>query len=76
MRAEVIEPRGKTPGTLWNRAASGVAIVFMAFHLYTAYFGIFEAYFQRSIDVTFILLLIFLIHPLSRRAPDNRLLLA
>ncbi|MFQ5913529.1 MAG: TRAP transporter permease [Nitrospinota bacterium] len=76
MPLEAAERRGKQAGTMWSRAASVVAVVFMAFHLYTAHFGVFEAYFQRSLDVTFILLLVFLIYPLSRRAPANRWFLA
>ena len=74
MADKALKPRGKT-GAAWSRTASVVAIVFMAFHLYTAEFGIFEAYFQRSLDLTFILLLVFLIYPFSRKASGNRWLL-
>ena len=74
MADKALKPRGKA-GAVWSRTASVVAIVFMAFHLYTAEFGIFEAYFQRSLDLTFILLLVFLIYPFSRKASGNRLLL-
>ena len=72
MADEALEPPKKRGASWWNRTATWVAIVFMLFHLYTAYFGVFEAYFQRSLDVSFILLLVFLIYPLSKRAPDNR----
>ncbi len=74
MADKELKPRGKT-GAAWSWTASVVAIVFMAFHLYTAEFGIFEAYFQRSLDLTFILLLVFLIYPVSRKASGNRWLL-
>ena len=72
MQVEALKPQGKAGTSWWNRTATVVAVVFMIFHLYTAYFGIFEAYFQRSIDVTFILLLVFLTHPLSKKVPRNR----
>ena len=72
MQVEALKPQGKAGTSWWNRTATVVAVVFMIFHLYTAYFGIFEAYFQRSIDVTFILLLVFLTYPLSKKVPRNR----
>lgn len=75
MADEASKPLGKAGASWWNRTATVVAVVFMVFHLYTAYFGVFESYFQRSLDVSFILLLVFLTQPLSKRAPDNRLFL-
>ena len=72
MADEASKPLRKAGASWWNRTATVVAVVFMLFHLYTAYFGVFEAYFQRSLDVSFILLLVFLTYPLSKRVPDNR----
>ena len=71
MADEALKPPMKGGASWWNRTATSVAIVFMLFHLYTAYFGVFEAYFQRSLDVSFILLLVFLTYPLSKKNPDN-----
>jgi TRAP transporter 4TM/12TM fusion protein len=41
------------------------------FHLYTAMFGAYEAYLQRSLHLASILPLAFLLYPISKRAPRN-----
>ncbi|MFQ6111208.1 MAG: TRAP transporter permease, partial [Nitrospinota bacterium] len=52
-------------------AAAIIAIIFSLFHLYTSAFGVLEAYLQRSIDLTFILMLVFLSYPFSRKRGDR-----
>ncbi|AEH51493.1 TRAP transporter permease [Pseudothermotoga thermarum] len=42
------------------------------FHLYTAIFGTFEAYLQRSIHLLFALPLVFVYFPFSKKSPKDR----
>lgn len=44
-----------------------IAIIFAAFHLYLAPTGVWEAYQQRSIDVAFLIILAFLMYPISKK---------
>lgn len=48
---------------LWNIIISGICILFAAFQLYTATFGILDAHLQRAIHLAFGFLLIFLLYP-------------
>lgn len=48
-----------------------IAITMSLFHLYTAGFGVLEAIKQRSIHLTFVLVLVFLLYPASRKSPKN-----
>ncbi len=54
-----------------RRAAGAIAVIFAVFHLYTSAFGVLEAYFQRATDLTFILVLVFLSYPLSKKRGDR-----
>ena len=55
--------------SLARRIAAGVAILWVAFQLYTAGYAPVSAIFQRSIHLGFALLVLFLLTPFSRRAP-------
>lgn len=43
------------------------------FHIYTSVFGNFEAYLQRALHLTMILPLVFLLWPISKKAPIDRI---
>ncbi|SHJ95050.1 TRAP transporter permease [Desulforamulus aeronauticus] len=47
-------------------AITVIAIIFSCFHIYAASFGTFGAFLQRSIHLTFALVLVLLIHPYKR----------
>ena len=49
-----------------------VAILMSLFHLYTAGFGVLEAIKQRGVHLTFVLVLIFLLFPFSKRRARTR----
>jgi TRAP transporter 4TM/12TM fusion protein len=49
-----------------------IAIAMSLFHLYTAGIGVFEAIKQRSIHLTFVLVLVFLLYPASKKSPKNK----
>lgn len=48
---------------MWNMIISAICVVFAAFQLYTATFGILDAHLQRAIHLAFGFLLIFLLYP-------------
>ena len=48
---------------LWGYIINGICVLFAAFQLYTATFGILDAHLQRAIHLTFGFLLIFLLYP-------------
>ena len=56
-----IEPEG-----VMGWVITGIAVAFSLFHLYTSYFGILPALRQRSIHLTFVLVLLFLLFPTAR----------
>ena len=49
-----------------------LALVFSAFHIYTAGFGTLQAYKQRGVHLAFVLPLIFLLYPSQRRKKMDR----
>ena len=51
---------------LWGYIINGICILFAAFQLYTATFGILDAHLQRAIHLAFGFLLIFLLYPTRR----------
>lgn len=51
---------------------SAIAISMSLFHLYTAGIGLLEAIKQRSIHLTFVLVLIFFLYPSSKKSPRDR----
>jgi TRAP transporter 4TM/12TM fusion protein len=51
---------------------SGIAILMSLFQLYTAGFGVLEAIKQRSVHLTFVLVLIFLLFPARTKSPRAR----
>lgn len=67
-------PRPGAPGPAHavGLAASGLGVAFSLFHLYTAYRGPFAALQQRSIHLSFVLALVFLVFPWGRRAARER----
>ena len=48
---------------LWGYIINGICVLFAAFQLYTATFGILDAHLQRAIHLAFGFLLIFLLYP-------------
>ena len=56
-----IEPEGAMG---W--IVTGIAVAFSLFHLYTSYFGVLPALRQRSVHLTFVLVLLFLLFPTAR----------
>ncbi len=48
-------------------------IIIGCFHLYTAYFGSFEAYLQRDIHLAFVLPLAFLLFPMTKWSSKDRI---
>ncbi len=47
-------------------------ILMGVFHLYTAVFGTFEAYLQRTIHLTWVLPMAFLLYPATQKSPKDR----
>jgi TRAP transporter 4TM/12TM fusion protein len=52
---------------------AGLAITASLFHLYTAYFGLFAAMYQRSFHWMLMGSIIFLMYPISRKRPRDRI---
>ncbi|MEM1538035.1 MAG: TRAP transporter permease [Candidatus Nezhaarchaeales archaeon] len=52
---------------------SCIAVAMSLFHLYTAAFGVLTATLQRSLHLTFVLILCFLLYPVSRKAAKDRI---
>lgn len=50
-----------------------IAIAMSLFHLYTAGVGVLEAIKQRSIHLTFVLVLVFLLYPAGPKSPRNKI---
>ncbi|MGI6576145.1 MAG: TRAP transporter permease [bacterium] len=56
----------------WAKAVAVIAISMSLFHFYTAGFGTLMAMKQRSIHLTFLLSLAFILYPATRKSPKNR----
>ena len=56
-----------------GRFIAVVAILFSLFHLYTAFAGVLPAQIQRSIHLTFALVLAYLLYPAKSSMPRNKL---
>src|SRR5690606_18747418 len=50
-----------------------ILIAFSLFQLYTGYFGAYTAYIQRTIHLGFALVLIYLLFPLRKNSPRNKI---
>ncbi|MEM4406645.1 MAG: TRAP transporter permease [Candidatus Methanomethylicaceae archaeon] len=57
---------------LVSRVGSGLAVALTLFQLYTGIFGAFPDLIQRSIHVSFIIVLTFLFYPATSRSPRHR----
>lgn len=55
------------------KIVTALAIMFSVFQLYTAIFGVLPAQLQRSIHVTFAFVLSYLLYPLSKKMPKNKM---
>ena len=55
------------------KLVTALAIMFSVFQLYTAIFGILPAQLQRSIHITFAFVLSYLLYPLSKKMPKNKM---
>ena len=49
-------------------AIAVLAVAFSGFHIYTALFGVLDAHLQRAVHLGFVLTLVYLLYPASRRA--------
>lgn len=54
------------------RLVSAIAVLFSLFQLYTGLMGILPAQLQRSIHLTFVLVLVYLLYPTSKKMPRDR----
>jgi TRAP transporter 4TM/12TM fusion protein len=52
---------------------SAITVAFSSFHIYTAFFGVLDAQLQRAVHLGFVLTLVFLLYPVSRRSRRDRL---
>jgi TRAP transporter 4TM/12TM fusion protein len=57
---------------LWKTVIAVISVIFIAYHLYTARFGMPETIKHRAIHVGFILLLVWLYFPATSRSPKDR----
>lgn len=57
----------RVPKGFFLKIIMAIAITFSVFQLYTAAFGVFDAMIQRSIHLTFGLVLIYLLYPMSKK---------
>jgi len=55
------------------KVVTALAIMFSVFQLYTAIFGVLPAQLQRSIHITFALVLAYLLYPSSEKMPKNKM---
>jgi TRAP transporter 4TM/12TM fusion protein len=55
------------------KIVTALAIMFSVFQLYTAIFGVLPAQLQRSIHITFAFVLAYLLYPLSKKMPKNKM---
>ncbi|HYE11919.1 MAG TPA: TRAP transporter fused permease subunit, partial [Patescibacteria group bacterium] len=55
------------------KVVTALAIMFSVFQLYTAMFGVLPAQLQRSIHITFAFVLSYLLYPLSKKMPKNKM---
>jgi TRAP transporter 4TM/12TM fusion protein len=59
----------------WKTSITIITILLSLFQLYTAAFGTFAPLIQRSIHLSFILTLVFLLFPATKKSPKNRVTL-
>ena len=59
----------------WNKAVTIVAVLFSSFQVYTAIFGALAPQLQRSIHLTFALLLAYTLYPFNRSKRDKSMCL-
>ena len=71
VRKYEVEARFRKFGGRLATIVAVIAIAMSLFHLYTAGFGVLEAIKQRSIHLTFVLVLVFLLYPASKKSPRN-----
>lgn len=56
----------------FGKVIAAICIVFSVFQIYTALFGVLDAMMQRSIHVAFAFCLIFLLYPMNKKWPRNK----
>lgn len=67
------ESNFRTYGGFFAKVVAALAICFSAFQLYTAIFGVLDAMLQRSIHLSFGLVLIYLLYPTSKKWSHTKL---
>jgi TRAP transporter 4TM/12TM fusion protein len=56
-----------------NLLISLIALAFSCFHIYTAFFGVLDAHLQRAVHLAFVLTLVYLLFPATKRLRRDRL---
>ncbi len=58
----------------WQKVLiSVIAIGFSCFHIYTALFGVLDAHLQRAVHLLFVLTLVYLLYPVTKKSRRDRL---
>jgi TRAP transporter 4TM/12TM fusion protein len=58
----------------WQKVLiSAIAIAFAGFHIYTAFFGVLDAHLQRAVHLLFVLTLVYLLYPVTRKGRRDKL---
>ena len=70
-----IESATRKLAVKWNKAVTVVAVLFSSFQVYTAIFGALAPQLQRSIHLTFALLLAYTLYPFLRSKRDKSMLI-
>ncbi len=70
---KVIESKRRKFEGKWKVALTIITIALSSFQLYTAAFGTFSPTIQRSIHLTFILILVFILFPATKKSPRNKM---
>ena len=67
------ESRTRKLSPFWSKAVTVIAILFTSFQLYTAIFGALSPQVQRSIHLSFAMLLGFILYPMRRGKMDSKI---
>ncbi|GHS87752.1 C4-dicarboxylate ABC transporter [Synergistales bacterium] len=67
------ESRFRSPKDWTGTMVSLIAVAMSCFHLYTAANGLLMEMWQRSIHLCFVLVLVFLLYPMGKKAPNDRI---
>ncbi|MEG1773793.1 MAG: TRAP transporter fused permease subunit, partial [Oscillospiraceae bacterium] len=68
-----VESRTRTLTPHWEKAVKVIAVAFTCFQLYTAIFGALAPQIQRSVHLSFAMVLCFILYPLNRRNMQSKI---